>query len=254
MLTFGPMRKEPQDQNIIFGRHPVLDALASGQEIDRVVLQQGVRGEFEKEIRHACRRADILLQVAPKERLDRLVRGNHQGVLAYAALIRFQPLDDVLAAVFERGETPLLLMLDGITDVRNLGAIARSAECSGVHALILPAKGSAQINAEAMKTSAGALNNLPVCRVNSLVSTLERLQDSGLAALAGDLLAAKPIYDIDLTAPVVLIAGSEGEGVSRALLNRVNQRFIIPQAGTTNSFNVSVAVGIMLYEAMRQRG
>lgn len=247
------MPKEGQE-NIIFGRHPVLDALASGQEIDRVVFQQGVRGEFEKEIRHACRQAGVLLQISPKERLDRLVRGNHQGVVAYAALIRYLPLDEVLAAVFERGETPLLLMLDGITDVRNLGAIARSAECSGVHALILPAKGSAQINAEAIKTSAGALNNLPVCRVNSLVSTLERLQESGLIAMAGDLQADGLIYEADLSGPVVLIAGSEGEGVSRALLSRVDRRFIIPQAGTTNSFNVSVAVGIMLYEVMRQRG
>jgi 23S rRNA (guanosine2251-2'-O)-methyltransferase len=248
------MRRDEQDQHIIFGRHPVADAIASGQDIDRVVLQQGVRGEFEKEIRHACRDRDILLQVAPKERLDRLVRGNHQGVLAFGAIIQYQQLDDVLPLVFERGETPLLLMLDGITDVRNLGAIARSAECSGVHALIIPSKGSAQINPEAIKTSAGALNNLPVCRVNSLVSTMERLQSSGVQALAGDLHAPKPIFDIDLTAPILMIAGSEGEGVSRALLSRVNQRFIIPQAGTTNSFNVSVAVGIMLYEVLRQRG
>ncbi len=248
------MRKQEPEQNIIFGRHPVLDALASGQEIDRVILQQGTRGEFEKEIRHECRRRDVLLQVAPKERLDRLVRGNHQGVVAYAALIAFQPLDEVLAAVFERGETPLLLMLDGITDVRNLGAIARSAECSGVHALIIPAKGSAQINAEAIKTSAGALHNIPVCRVSSLVSTLERLQDSGVQAFAGDLQASKPIFDIDFAGPSLLIAGAEGEGVSRALLHRVDQRFIIPQAGATNSFNVSVATGIMLYEVMRQRG
>ncbi len=232
----------------------MLDALNSGQEIDRVILQQGTRGEFEKEIRHACRRLDVLLQVAPKERLDRLVRGNHQGVVAYAALIQYQSLDDVLASVFERGEIPLLLMLDGITDVRNLGAIARSAECSGVHALILPAKGSAQINAEAIKTSAGALHNLPVCRVNSLVSTMERLQNSGVQALAGDLQAAHLIFEVDLSGPILLIAGSEGEGVSRALLTRVNQRFIIPQTGATNSFNVSVATGIMLYEVMRQRG
>lgn len=248
------MRREEQDQNIIFGRHPVLDALNAGQEIDRVILQQGTRGEFEKEIRHACRRSDVLLQVAPKERLDRLVRGNHQGVVAYAALIQYQPLDDVLASVFERGETPLLLMLDSITDVRNLGAIARSAECSGVHALILPAKGSAQINAEAIKTSAGALHNLPVCRVNSLVSTMQRLQDSGVKALAGDLQAEHLLFETDLTGPLLLIAGSEGEGVSQALLSRINERFIIPQAGTTNSFNVSVATGIMLYEVMRQRG
>jgi 23S rRNA (guanosine2251-2'-O)-methyltransferase len=247
------MRKSEADSNIIFGRHPVLEALQSEQEIERVVLLQGTRGEFEKEIRHACRNRDIPLIVSPKERLDRLVRGNHQGVIAFAALIHFQSVDDVLAAAFESGETPLLLMLDGITDVRNFGAIARSAECSGVHGIILPAKGSAQINAEAIKTSAGALLNIPVCRVNSLVSTLERLQDSGIQAFAGDLQAKHPLFELDLTTPTLLIAGAEGEGVQRALLHRVNKRFIIPQAGTTNSFNVSVAIGIMLYETMRQR-
>jgi 23S rRNA (guanosine2251-2'-O)-methyltransferase len=247
------MRKSEADSNIIFGRHPVLEALQSDQEIERVILQQGTRGEFEKEIRHACKDRDIPLVVTPKERLDRIVRGNHQGVIAYSALIHFQSVDDVLASVFERGETPLLLMLDGITDVRNFGAIARSAECSGVHGIILPAKGSAQINAEAIKTSAGALHNIPVCRVNSLVNTLERLQDSGIHVYAGDLQAKHPLFELDFTLPTLLIAGAEGEGVQRALLQRVDERFIIPQAGTTNSFNVSVAVGIMLYETMRQR-
>lgn len=247
------MRKTESDINIIFGRHPVLEALQADQEIERVMLQQGTRGDFEKEIRHACKLRDIPLVVSPKERLDRLVRGNHQGIIAFTALIRFQSVDDVLAAVFERGETPLLLMLDGITDVRNFGAIARSAECSGVHAIIIPAKGSAQINAEAVKTSAGALHNIPVCRVNSLVSTLERLQSSGIHAFAGDLQARLPLFGMDLSMPTLLIAGAEGEGVQRALLQRVNERFVIPQVGSTNSFNVSVAVGIMLYETMRQR-
>jgi 23S rRNA (guanosine2251-2'-O)-methyltransferase len=247
------MHKDHQDQHIIFGRHPVSDALSSGQDIDRVMIQQGTRGEFEKEIRHACKELDIPLHVSPKERLDRIVRGNHQGIIAFGALIRYQELDNVLAHVFENGETPIIVMLDGITDVRNLGAIARSAVCCGAHALILPAKGNAQINPEAIKTSAGALNSIPVCRVNSLVNTLEQLKNSGLAAYAGDLQSAKPIYQLDLTGPLVIIAGAEGEGVSKAILNRVDQRFIIPQAATTNSFNVSVATGIALYEVMRQR-
>lgn len=244
--------QEPE-QHILFGRHPVLEALEAGTDIDRVVLQQGVRGEFEKAVRHACRRREVLLQVAPKEKLDRAVRGNHQGVIAYTALIQYQPLDSVLAAVYERGETPLMLMLDGITDVRNLGAIARSAECCGAHALILPAKGSASINAEAVKTSAGALLNLPVCRVKSLVSALEWLQQAGLQAFAGDLQAKQPLYDMDFSGPALLVLGSEGEGIAPALLQRVAHRFIIPQVGFTNSFNVSVAAGIMLYEALRSR-
>jgi 23S rRNA (guanosine2251-2'-O)-methyltransferase len=247
------MRKENQDQHIIFGRHPVTDALASGQDIDRIMIQQGTRGEFEKEIRHACKEREIPLHVSPKERLDRVVRGNHQGIIAFGALIQYQELDAILAHVFERGETPLIVMLDGVTDVRNLGAIARSAVCCGAHALIIPAKGNAQINPEAIKTSAGALHSIPVCRVNSIVNTLEQLKHSGLASFAGDLQAAQPIYQLDLSVPLVIIAGAEGEGVSNAVLTRVDHRFIIPQAATTNSFNVSVATGITLYEVMRQR-
>ena len=217
------------------------------------MLQQGVRGDFEKEIRQFSREHHIPLQVVPKERLNRMVKGNHQGIIGFLSLIPYYRLEDLLPTIYERSEIPLLVLLDSVTDVRNLGAIARSAECSGAHALVIPRKGSALINAEAIKTSAGALTKLPVCREGSLVKAIEWLRLSGVRVLASDLSAEKPLYEMDLHGPVCLVVGSEGEGISKAVRQEADELFIIPQRGTTDSFNVSVAAGIMLYEALRQR-
>ncbi len=243
-----------QDKNIVYGRHPVLDAIESGATMEKLVLQQGIRGDFEKEIRRLSKAHNIPVQVAPKEKLNRLVKGNHQGIVGFLSLIRYYELADVVPTIYERSETPLIVLLDGVTDVRNLGAIARSAECSGAHALVVARRGSAQINAEAMKTSAGALANIPVCREGSLVKAVGWLQMSGLAVVAGDLGAEKPIYEVDLKRPVCLVMGAEGAGISPAMRKCADELFVIPQAGASNSFNVSVAAGIMLYEVMRQRG
>lgn len=248
------MPKPQQDLDILYGRHPVVDALKNGVPLEKVMLQKGVRGEMEKELRHLCKAAEVPMLVIPKERLRRYTNGNHQGVVALQALIRYQKVEDILPAIFERSETPLLLLLDGVTDVRNFGAIARTAEVCGAHALIITRKNSAQINPEAMKTSAGALNNIPVCREKSLITAIEYLQQSGIQVLASDLQAEHPIYDLDLTAPVAFVLGAEGEGISPAVANKADQTFIIPQKGQTDSLNVSVAGGMMLYEAMRQRG
>lgn len=245
--------KSKSTTDIIYGRHPVVDAIKAGQSIDKLMLQQGTRGEFEKEIRQLAKTYDIPLQYAPKERLNKMTRGNHQGIIGLLSIITYQKFEDILPLIYERSESPLLLLLDGITDVRNLGAIARSAECSGAHALIIPSKGSAQINAEALKTSAGALAKIPVCRVSSMVNTVQTLKDYGVRILASDLKAEAYLYDIDMKGPVAFILGSEGEGVSKALLQEADQSFLIPQKGTTDSFNVSVATGIMLYEVLRQR-
>jgi 23S rRNA (guanosine2251-2'-O)-methyltransferase len=243
-----------QEKNtLIFGRHPIVDALKSGTRLDKIFLQQGVRGEFEKEIRILCREYDVPLQYVPNERMNKMVKGNHQGIVAYLALLDYAQLDNVVPGIFEAGETPLILLLDRVTDVRNLGAIARSAEVCGAHALVVPKVGSALINSDAIKTSAGALTRLPVCRENSLVTAVEYLQHSGIQVLASDLKAEKYIFDTDLTSPTALIIGSEDEGVHPSILDRVDGRFIIPQKGTTDSLNVSVATGIMLYEALRQR-
>ena len=244
----------PKDISIIYGRHPVVDALRSGTPIEKVMLQQGIRGEMEKELRHLCRDENVLLQVVPKERLNKIVRGNHQGVIALQALIRYYRLEDVLPGIYEKSETPLIVLLDGVTDVRNFGAIARTAEASGAHALVIPQKNSAQINAEAMKTSAGALATIPVCRESSLIAAIEFLQLSGIKVLASSLEATKPLYELDLRQPAAFILGAEGEGISPAVARAADEQFVIPQKGTTDSFNVSVAAGMMLYEAMRQRG
>jgi 23S rRNA (guanosine2251-2'-O)-methyltransferase len=247
------MREQKITETIICGRHPIMDAVQSGTPMHRILFQEGLRGEFEKEIRHLCRDYNVPLQVVPKERLSKFVKGNHQGVVGFISLAPFVDIQNFLPTIYEKSETPLLLILDGITDVRNFGAIARSAECSGVHAIIQPAKGSAHINEESLKTSAGALTRMPVCRENSLITAIEFLQNSGIQVVASDLTGKKKIFELDFTLPTAIVLGSEGEGVSEGVLRKVNERFIIPQIGTTDSFNVSVAAGIMLYETMRQR-
>lgn len=238
---------------MIFGRHPVVEAVQAGIAFDKVILQQGIRGEFEKEIRQLCREYDIPLQVAPKERLRKWTTANHQGIIGLQSLISYHRLEDLLPFIYERSEMPLLVILDGVTDVRNLGAIARSAECVGAHGLIIPQKGSALINGEAMKTSAGALNRIPVCRETSLINAIGLLQESGVSVLVSDLQAEKAIYELDMRGPLALVVGSEDTGISAGVAQRANERFIIPQEGETDSFNVSVAAGIMLYEVLRQR-
>lgn len=248
------MEQNKRQGDIIYGRHPVVEAIESGLPVDKLWLQQGTRGEFEKEIRRLSKLRDIPVQFVPKEKLSKLAGGNnHQGIVGFLSLIAYQQLEDILPAVYERSETPLIVVLDHITDVRNLGAIARSASCCGAHAMVIPRKGGALINAEAMKAAAGALARLPVCRVNSLVNAVEFLQESGIQVLASDLQAPKLLHELDLTVPTALLLGAEGEGLHHSLITRADQRFRIPQLGETESFNVSVAAGIMLYESLRQR-
>lgn len=243
-----------EDKHWIFGRHPIVEALNAGQPVEKVWLQEGTRGEFERELRHLCRDHQVPMTIIAKEKLNKLVKGNHQGVVALLAVAAYQQLDDILPFLYEKGETPLLLLLDGVTDVRNFGAIARSAELCGVHAIVIPAKGSAGLSPEALKTSAGALARLPVCRVKSLVSTIDLLRQSGLYVLASDLSGQQFLHEFDLRVPTAFVLGSEDVGISQGVARAANACFKIPQLGTLNSFNVSVAAGIMLYESMRQRG
>ena len=240
-------------KSMIIGRHPVVEAIQSGQAMDKLILQQGVRGEFEKEIRGLSKRFNIPMQVVPKERMNKISRANHQGIIGFLSMLPYYRLEDVLPGIYEKSETPLIILLDGVTDVRNFGAIARSAECCGVHTIVVPKKGSAQINAEAIKTSAGALTKIPICRESSLSAAIDFLILSGIQVLASSLEASKPIFEIDLSLPTAIVMGAEGEGVSPAILRKVEQNIIIPQVGSTDSFNVSVATGIILYEVVRQR-
>jgi len=238
---------------LVYGRHPVVATLEAEQAVDKVMLQRGLRGPFEKQLRELCKHRAVPLQVVPRERLNALVRGNHQGVIALLAAFRYQRLDDLLPVLYERGEQPLLVLLDHVTDVRNFGAIARSAEVCGAHALVISRKGAAAANAEAVKASAGALSRLAVCRESSILEAAKLLQASGVRIAASHLAGESLLEEVDLTGPTALILGAEGRGVSRELIRAADVGFRIPQAGQMNSFNVSVAAGIMLYEAMRQR-
>ena len=225
-----------QKKELIYGRHPVMEALQEGTSIDRVYLQQGVRGELEKELRQITRERNIPLLVVPKERLHKFTRANHQGLLALRAAIEFYRLADLLPTIYEKGDTPLIILLDGVTDVRNMGAIARSAEVCGAQGLVLPLKGGAMVNADAIKTSAGALNNLPVCREPSLVTAIKLLIESGVQVLASSLEATDQLQELDLTAPTAFVLGSEHSGISPAVARVASQSFIIPQKGKNRFF------------------
>ncbi len=242
------------DSNLIYGHHPVAEAIRAGKAVEKVYFQQGIRGEMEKEFRHLAKEHDIPLQVVPREKLNKMTKGAHQGVVAYLALVEFQSLENVLPFVFEQGQIPLLVVLDGVTDVRNFGAICRSAECAGAQAVVVPRSGSAPANEEAVKASAGAMARINVCRVRSLFSAVEMLQTSGIQVVATALgERSKPVFEADFTLPTAILMGSEGEGVHPKLLKMADAVVKIPQATDFDSFNVSVAAGIVLYEAMRQR-
>jgi len=240
-------------ENMIYGLRPVVEAIKAGKEFDRILLQRDARNEQVKELIRMAREADILVQQVPAEKLDRLTRSNHQGVIGFVAMVSYQPLENILLEVFEKGRVPLLLMLDRITDVRNMGAIARSAECAGVDAIIIPERGGAQINADAIKTSAGALNTIPVHRSANLKETLHYLRQSGLTIAAASEHASSNYYEADLTGPLVIIMGSEEDGVSPEYMKLSHIKLRIPLEGNISSLNVSVAAGILLFEAVKQR-
>ena len=237
----------------IFGIHSVLEAIQAGKEIDKILIRRDGGSDQLKKIRSLVSSRAIPVQTVPVEKLNRLTSGNHQGVVAWLAVISYSPIESILPTIFEAGEDPLILLLDGVSDVRNFGAIARSAECAGVHAIVIPASGSAAVNADAMKTSAGALNRVPVCRVRNLHQTVRYLRESGLSIVAATEKAERILYETDMTGPVGIIMGSEERGVSAEVLKMADHWVSIPMKGNIASLNVSVAAGIMLFEAVRQR-
>ncbi|MFH1296682.1 MAG: 23S rRNA (guanosine(2251)-2'-O)-methyltransferase RlmB [Bacteroidota bacterium] len=239
--------------NFIFGLHPVIEAIKSGKELDRVLLRKNLRGESFRELFNLIREFEIPFQFVPAEKLNRLSKQNHQGVIAWITDITYQKIEDILPLLYERGSVPLLLLLDGITDVRNMGALARTAECAGVNTIVIPLKGSAMINSEAIKTSAGALYKVPVCRTANVKESIRLMKESGLQIIAATEKGGRSYTSIDFTSPLVLIMGSEGTGISDELLNLCDERISIPLAGEIESLNVSVAAGILLFEIIRQR-
>lgn len=242
-----------ESEDIIFGRNPVLEAIQGGKPVDKILLLKTIRGPFEKDIRRLCKEYDIPIQYVPSHKLDKITRKNHQGIVGYASLVTYHSIDNVVPMLFESGKVPLIFILDGITDVRNFGAIARSAEIFGVHAIVIGEKRSARVNEDAFKTSAGAILKLPICREKNISKAVEILQQSGFQVYATDLETDYFISDLNFDQPCAVVLGSEGDGVSPALLELCDQRFKIPQVGETDSLNVSVAAGVIMYEILKQR-
>lgn len=242
-----------KDSNFVYGMRPVIEAIAAGKEADKIMMQQGLKGELVPELRRLINEHNIPFQYVPVEKLNRLIRGNHQGVVCFISPIAFQPVENLLLNVYERGETPLFVILDRITDVRNMGAIARTAACAGAHGLIVPEKGGAPVNGDAMKASAGALSMIPVHRSANLKNTLDYLKQSGLKIVAASEKGSKHYHEADLTGPLAVIMGSEEDGVSGEYLRRCDEVLKIPLRGPIESLNVSVAAGILLFEAVKQQ-
>jgi len=242
-----------EEQNLIFGMRAVIEAVNAGKEIEKIILQKGLSNELYNQLRQALKGQTIPIQFVPPEKLKRVTDKNHQGVIAYLTEITYYSAEELLTNIFEKGKTPLLLILDRITDVRNFGAIARSAECAGVDFIIIPSRGAAQINGDAIKTSAGALHRIPVCREDNLKHVIEYLKESGLQIIACHEKTDKLFFEADFKKPSAIIMGSEENGISGEYIKRSDAQVKIPMPGKTASLNVSVATGIILFEAVRQR-
>ena len=240
------------NNNLIFGIRPVAEAIEAGKQIERLYLRKGAEGQLMQELKDLCARHRLRYQEVPVEKLNRLTRGNHQGAVAQIAAIEYVELADILERVPE-DETPLVVLFDGVTDVRNFGAIARSAECAGAHGLIAPLKNSAPVNAEANRSSAGALTTIPVCRVGSVRNTLKALQAEGFQVVAATEKSRKLLYDADFRKPTVLVMGAEDTGISKEVLKMCDEQLAIPLIGHIESLNVSAAAAVMLFEVVRQR-
>lgn len=242
-----------QKTTYVIGRQPVIEALQSGKELERIFLLKNASGDVIQELRREAQLKQIPVNTVPIEKLNSITRANHQGVIAVMSIISYMELQQVIDHVVTAGETPLFVMLDGITDVRNIGAIARTALCCGAHALIIPDKGVGAINEEAMKSSAGALNKIHVCRESSLLKAVDTLHLNGIKVCTAEMKAAKALHELDLATPLCIIMGSEDKGIQSYLMKAADERFTIPMAPGFDSFNVSVAAGIILYESFRQR-
>ena len=237
----------------IYGLRPLIEAVESGREIERIYIRKNLQGELYQELAVLIKKRAIPYQLVPVEKLNRITRKNHQGVVAYVSHITYHQIDQVIPNIYEAGEDPLVILLDGVTDVGNFGAIARTAECAGVHAIVVPWHGSAPVNADSLKTSAGALSRIPVCRVQNMHYAVKFLKNSGLKIYSATEEAEKLYSHAQFTGPLAIIVGSEDKGINPGLLKISDELVRIPLMGQISSLNVSVAAGIIIYEAIRQR-
>ena len=242
-----------KESELVFGIRAVIEAIQADKEIDKILIRRDLQGELAKELFDVLRGRAIQTQRVPQERLDRYTRKNHQGVIAFVSAITYQKLEDIVPLIYEEGRDPFIVLLDGITDVRNFGAIARTCECAGVDAIVIPAKGSVSVNADAIKTSAGALHVLPVCKEKSINQAIRFLQQSGVKVYAASEKAAELYTAVHYEGPTAIVMGAEDVGVSPENLRICDAMIKIPQFGTIGSLNVSVASSIFIYEVVRQR-
>ncbi|MEO1012781.1 MAG: 23S rRNA (guanosine(2251)-2'-O)-methyltransferase RlmB [Bacteroidota bacterium] len=243
-----------QKSNTIYGIRTVIEALNSNKTIDKVFLQKGLRGSLHHELMAALKQKDVPVAYVPFQKLDRLTQNNHQGVVALISPIRFFELEELVESVITTHNLPLFLLLDGISDVRNFGAIIRTAECSGTHGIIIPKKGAAQVNADTVKTSAGAAFKVPIAKTDHIKDAIFYLQASGIPVIAATEKTPQSIYDINFNRPCGIVMGAEDSGISPSVLKSVDHKAKLPLLGEIQSLNVSVACGVFLYEVVRQRG
>ena len=246
---------QPRKKNtdFLFGIRAIIEAIEAGRTINKILLQNGVKSDLMAELKEVLRGQKIITQQVPSQKMDRITRKNHQGAIAFISPIEYQPLEQILPLIYERGEIPFLYILDRVTDVRNLGSIARSAECNGVHAIVLPSRGSALVTADAVKTSAGALNKIPICIEHNLKETIQYLKDYGVSVIGCTEKTDNLLPTTNLKGAVAIIMGSEENGISNEYLKMCNNRVKIPMFGTIESLNVAVSASIVMYEINRQR-
>lgn len=230
-----------------------MEAIEAGKDIDKVLIRRGLSGELFNELFAAIRNNELNFQFVPEEKLNTITRKAHQGIIAFLSPVPIQRIESIIPGLYEEGQVPFILALDGITDVRNLGAISRSAECAGVQAIVLPEKGSAQLNADAMKTSAGALNHIAVCRSPKFKASLQFMKDSGVKLIGATEKAVEVYYKTDFSVPVCLVMGGEDTGISPEVLRMCDELVRIPISGRVGSLNVANAASVLLFEGVRQR-
>ena len=253
MKQFRNQPARPKKNLLIVGRNAVIQAFEQGKQLDKIYLQATVHGDVINQIRQLAAERGVPVNKVPVEKLNSFNVFNHEGCVAVISKLHYQSLQDVISFVVDKGEAPLLVILDGITDIRNIGAIARSAYCMGAHALVIPEKGVGSLNEDAILTSAGALEKIAVCRVNSLMKAVDEMHLNGIKVYASEMTAKTKVSELLLTEPCAIVLGGEEHGVYPALMKICDDQFQIPMSGDFESLNVSVANGIILYEVLRQR-
>lgn len=244
---------EKDKQEMIYGIRPVLEAIEAGKEIEKVLLQKGLQTLLLKELLALLKQNSVPVQYVPKEKLNRLTRKNHQGVISFVSPVSFFRIEDIMPMIYEKGEDPFILILDKVTDVRNFGAILRTALAVGVHAVLIPSRNTAQLNSGTVKSSAGAIYKIPICRTENLKVSINYLKGCGLRIAAITEKSSDNMYNSELSGPIGLLMGSEGEGVSPEYLKQSDLEVAIPMKGEIGSLNVSVATAVVAYEVLRQR-